>query len=418
MSDGSGGFIPDPARINNAKMQEYRQSFFSTSYGFTSSIRPLYQNQIFGASNIQYNLKGLTVRSEFIGTGDEPEWELIWGEWEKEKVSIHNFSTNFSALFMDKTQTFSMTAELPPRDSALSWRTGLRVWITETDASWRIQHPGDPEERKLDPFIATERINFAPYGNFTQNLNLDTELREMTSMTSTLNLTKWSTSVSYTAARMLGFEPNASGTDWVQRTGDENMTLRNRDFIINFSRNFKAVDFWNDRIRFNVNTSSRMFFDLQRYTSSNLTFSMGFTLGITRFLNLSMSANSDNSVIYRYFRNWFFFNREYTDMLNIPDGPQNNLFRDLIDSFRFDDDDLRKRSGFKMKNFRISAIHYLGDWNATLNWTMMPFRPVGRREYDMNNEVSFLLEWVPITEIKSDISFNKQRTPEWVVQGL
>jgi hypothetical protein len=131
-----------------------------------------------------------------------------------------------------------------------------------------------------------------------------------------------------------------------------------------------------------------------------------------------MSANSDNSVIYRYFRNWFFFNKEYTDMLNIPDGPQNNLFRDLLDSFRFDDEDLRKRSGFKMKNFRISATHFLGDWNATLNWTMMPFRPVGRREYEMNNEVSFLLEWIPFTEIKSDVSLNKQRTPEWVVQGL
>jgi hypothetical protein len=69
-----------------------------------------------------------------------------------------------------------------------------------------------------------------------------------------------------------------------------------------------------------------------------------------------------------------------------------------------------------MGNFKLLATHYLGDWNAILNWTVSPYRPAGARRYEMNNEVSFLLQWVPIKEIKSDISYNKSNNPEWTIK--
>jgi hypothetical protein len=66
--------------------------------------------------------------------------------------------------------------------------------------------------------------------------------------------------------------------------------------------------------------------------------------------------------------------------------------------------------------------HHLGDWNAILNWSMTPYRTPATAndppKYEINNEVTFLLQWIPINEIKSDISYNKRNTPEWVVKGL
>jgi len=53
-----------------------------------------------------------------------------------------------------------------------------------------------------------------------------------------------------------------------------------------------------------------------------------------------------------------------------------------------------------------------------LNWSMIPYRPTGSHKYEISNEVSFLLQWIPISEIKSDIKFNKKNTPEWEVKGL
>ena len=402
----------DPVKVSSAKMQEYKQSFFSTAYGFTSSLRPLYKNSVFGSSSLQYNLNGLAVKSNFTGTGDDPEWEMIYGEWTKEKITTHKFSANMSASVMDKIQTLSVSAELPPRDSAMSWSAGFRVWISETDASMRIQFPGEPDRRKLEPFIATERLKFGTFGSFTQNLNLDTELVEQTSLTSTLNLSQWGLTASYAASRMLGYEYiPGSAAGWVPRTGDP--TLKSRDFTVSYSKNISQKDLWNNRMQFTVNTSSRLLFDLQRYTNSNFSFTLGFTINISKFLDLTMSTTSENSYIYRYFKDWSIFSDAD---INLPDGPQNNLFLDLLNSFRFDNEELRKESGFKMKNFRISINHYLGDWNAILNWTMSPERFGNSRQYEMNNVVSFLVQWAPISEIKSDISYNKRNTPEWSVK--
>jgi len=409
----------DPDKVEKARLQEYKQSFFSTSYGISSTLRPLYQNPVFGASNLQYNLKGLAVRSKFDeknSTGDNPRWTLDTGEWTKEKIDNHQFSTSISALVMDKTQTFSVTTNLPPKDSELTWRTGLRMWISETDANMRILFPEDAEKRKLEPLYATERIIFGTYGNFSQSVVMNMEVRSTTSLTSSLNLTKWGLTATYAAARMKGYEyipPNsgAVNTGWVQRNAEE--TLQPRDFTMNYSKNINMKDLWNNRLQFTVNTSSRLFLDLQRYTNSTFSFSLGFTLGIKKFLDLSLSTSSENASVYRYFRNMPFFNDAPID---IPEGPQNNVLIDLLNSFRFDDNKLRESSGFKMKNFRVAATHYLGDWNAILSWNMAPYRPPSKRQYEINNEVSFLVQWIPISEIKTDVAYNKRNNPKWTVK--
>jgi len=423
----SGSGVTDPAKIENAKLREYKQSFFSTSYGISSTLRPLYRNDIFGASSLQYNLKGLAVRSKFdeeTSTGDNPQWDLEYGEWVSEKIDNHQFSTNLSALVMDKTQTFSVTTDLPPKDPVLAWRTGLRIWVTETDANMRILFPGDEEKQKLEPLYATERILFGTYGSFSQGMVLNTEDKELTSLTSTLNLSKWGLTTTYSASRMLGYEyippdtPDVVATGWVQRkgeavTGDPNYLIRSKDFSMNYSKSFNMKELWGNRLQFTVTTGSRLFFDLQRYTSSNFNFSLGFTLGINKFMDLSLTATSENAYIYRYFKDMPFFSDAPIEVL---DGDQNNILLDLINSFRFDDDMLRESSGFKMKSFRIAATHYLGDWNAILSWTMSPYRPPTSRQYEINNEVSFLVQWMPINEIKTDLSYNKRNTPEWTVK--
>jgi hypothetical protein len=411
--------VTDPTKVDNAKLQEYRQSFFSTSYNFSSTLRPLYQDPIFKSSSLQYNLRGLAVKSKFNdleSTGDDPKWDLEYGEWNREKIDTHQFITTISALIMDKSQTASLAAEMPPQDTSLTWRTNFNIWITETEASMKIMFPGEPDRRKLEPLYATERLSFGAYGNFSQSMILDTEEREITSLTTSLNLTKWGFSASYAAARMQGYEYDPTGTPpngWVLKSGDE--TLQSSSFLMNYAMSTGRKDFWDKKMNISFNTSSRLFFDLQRYTNSNFTFSLGFTLGLSKFMDLSMSANSENASIYRYFKDMPPFN---SAPINVPDGPQNNLFLDLFDSFRFDDRALRERSGYKMKSFRISATHYLGDWNAILDWSMSPYRPPGERRYEINNEVTFLVQWIPITEIKSDVSYNRRNTPEWKVQGL
>ena len=421
LNEEADEYIKNPSKVASDKEAEYRQSFFSTSYSLSSTLRPLYQNSIFKASSLQYSLTGLAVKSNLVKMNgeDDPEYELIYGEWDKSKIDTHQLKTDISAQIMDKTQSVSLTAEMPPKDPAISWQANFRVWITTTSANMRILYPGEPERRKLEPFSATEQLNFGDYGNLSQTLTLNTEEREITSLTTSLSLPKWGLSASYAATRMQGYEYIPSGTSgsWKQKEGDP--TLQSSSFSMRFSKSTGKKEFWDKRLNFSVNNTSALTFDLQRYTSSKFTFDLGFTLGLNKFVDLSMSAVSQNDAIYRYVKDIPPFN---SAPINVPDGPQNNVFLDLINSFRFDEEALRRSSGFKMKSFRVSATHYLGDWDAVLSWTMSPYLPPvtgpGKREYIINNEVSFLVRWIPISEIRSDVSYNKRNTPEWQVKGL
>jgi hypothetical protein len=431
-------------KIANDKLQEARQSFFSTSYGTTVSVKPLYRDAIFGQSSLSYNIRGIFVKSKFsersTTTIDEleswagnPDWDLEWAAWDKDKITAHSLTAYLAAFVLNNTQTFTMTADLPPRDPKLNWSTALKIWITETNASWGIQRPEEHGHWKLDPFNFTEKLSFGDYGNFTFNMAMDTEGwgsretgkmgRRVNFITTSLNLTKWGISAAFTASRMLGYEyirgSTLASSGWQMRMGDENYFLRPKDFSLSVSEKIAMKDILKNKskniIDFSIDIKSGLFLNLQQYTSSNFTFSLGFTFDISKFLSLSMAAESVNSRIFQYFHNWPGFRSAHIDL---PPGTQTNLFLDLINSFRFDNDELRKKSGFKMKSFRITATHHLGDWNAVLDWSMSPYRPAGSRKYEIYNEVSFLLQWIPITEIKSDIKYNKRNSPEWVVKGL
>jgi hypothetical protein len=429
---------PDPDKVSNAKLQEYKNSFFTTSYNITTSLRPFYYNPIFGASSLSYTLGGLIVRTRFsqTGTAENPDWDFIWGKFAKDGtegkeegipfIDTHQISANLSALVLDKTQTLSLAAELYPRVTSFSWRTGIRAWISETDANMRIRHPVNSVERKIEPLYLDERLIFGSFGNFSLNLvrnfddliesNNGLDAHSWKSLTTTLNLTKWGLSASYNATRMRGYkyerpDPSSPSGRWVER--EDEPRLQSNYFKLTYVNNTKKQGLWGGRLQFNVNVNTSLNFNLQEYTRSNLLFSLGFTLGINNFLDLTFSANSENAYIYRYFRNMPFFSDAD---IYIPSGPQNNPFLDLINSFRFDDDSLRRSSGYKMKGFSISAKHYLGDWTAELDWAMVPERSSTSNQYEINNKVSFLVKWIPISEIKSDITYNKNYDPAWTVK--
>jgi hypothetical protein len=90
------------------------------------------------------------------------------------------------------------------------------------------------------------------------------------------------------------------------------------------------------------------------------------------------------------------------DKIEVPG--EKNVFIDLINSFRFDDEQLRRESGFKLKSLGFSATHFLGDWNATLSVSTSPY--LQGRVYKFITNVSFLIQWLPISEIKSEVYYD------------
>jgi hypothetical protein len=271
----------------------------------------------------------------------------------------------------------------------------------------KIFDPGDELKQRLDFLYTTETFRFGSLGSLQQYMVFDPEKNEFNTLTTTLSL--GGLSAAYTAVRQIPYRLNhntAAGYNpalpvgWVQEGTED---LVSRDFSLAYVKNFDPKKFWNDRLSFSLNLNTSLNLDLQRYTYSRFRFALGFTLGISNFLDLSFSTNSENAMIYRYFK-------DLLDLpFDLPDGEQNNFFLDLFNSFRFDDDQRRKSSGFKLKSFTLSAVHHLGDWNAKLDLSFSPYldQTAFPYEYRFNNTISFIVQWVPISEIKTEARLDK-----------
>ncbi|GHT69225.1 hypothetical protein FACS1894110_18270 [Spirochaetia bacterium] len=411
-----------------------KDRFFSTSYNFSTTVKPLYFSSVWGNSSIQYELKGLLAQSVFKnGNGkpgsptlqDEPEWEVKYGHFDKDSedkdyLNSHAVITNIAADVLGKAQTFKFTADLPPRKEVkLKWDATLRAWIAQVTVGTGIAFPDKDEDKtasrimeeekkdyKLDPLDVTGTFTFWKYGDLKQTMKFDMEKNNFTSLTTSLNIWGFMAyfQASYSKPWEFKYTPGAtSGNGWFQ-TAEE--TFHPDSFAFGYARIFKKENLWKNRLSFSVNVDTKMTFNLQQYTASDFYFNLGFTLGITKFIDISFSTKSTNKVIYRYFKDMPGFQIP----LPLPEGDQNNFFLDLFNSFRFDDEALRRSSGFKLSEFQLDVTHHLGDWNAKLGMILKPYRdetgPIPK--YKFNTELSFLVQWIPISEIKTDMKLDKE----------
>jgi len=396
------------------------KSFYSTSYGYSGTLRPFPQNPVFSQSNMQYTIRGTLFRS--IYQRDRMELEHRWGSWAKEQtrngefipgLNNHRLTTNIMANVFDNQQSLSTSIDLPPMDPLISINAAFRYLFSETSARITLSKPelinNRPNEEWRINFNFTEILIFTNYSELSFNLKVDPDENnklEVTSISSSLSL--WNFRASFTALKTYRytFKPDnlfdySLGGNW-ERYGTPD--LYPSDLTFSYRREFAGMEIIKDRLSFSMHVNSSLGFDLIRYTNSSFLLQFGFNLGVSNFMDLKLSLTSENTVIFRYFKG-------IPGMENLTaiykDGPQNNILIDLIDSFNFFDESKRRRSGFKMKSFNLSVIHYLGDWRAELDVAMFPHMTTSRGipRYEVSADVSFLVQWVPISEIRSDIRY-------------
>ena len=115
-------------------------------------------------------------------------------------------------------------------------------------------------------------------------------------------------------------------------------------------------------------------------------------------MDITFSSDSQNSVVYRYFQ------EHSSSNLRIPG--ENNLFRDLWNSFAFWDEGLRKSSGFKLKNLDFRISHSLHDWTLAFEVKLSPRQLTdtnGRVYYDFSPYWALSVVWKPFASMKTNI---------------
>ncbi|MDR2807401.1 MAG: LPS-assembly protein LptD [Spirochaetaceae bacterium] len=373
----------------------YNASFFSSTWEFGAGIKPFYRSSVWSNSNFQYNIKGVLAKTIFSGTGLEPHWDIEGSQWNKDYFDNHQFSVNLAASVMDLSQNLNIAMDMPPEDSAITANATVRIWRSETTLSGKINNPGP--EQIFDLFTLKETFTFdtARSGSLQASLIYDPEKEELRSVSS--NIAWNGISASFVASYLKSYELDAEMGWFIPADAEEKM--QPSTFSLEYNKTFKHDSLEQNNLSFSLSLHPTLTFNLQRYTYSRFSFVLGFTMKIRDFLDITFSSTSENTVVFRYFQDVPFFD------LPIELPGEKNFFIDLLNSFRFDNEMIRRNSGFKLKSFDLHLVHHLGDWDASLGIKLSPY--LDGRVYQFNNQVSFVVQWSPLAEIKTEIQHDK-----------
>jgi hypothetical protein len=380
------------AKRETAKRNIHGVNRISTSGEYNFTLRPFYGSSVWSATNFQYALKGILAQTMYDSVNDSWSWD--YAAWNNKHIELHRAQANVNAQVMDKTQSLIVSAELPPKESAVTGDATLRAWISESNARSRVRDPFEADPF-FEPLYLTETLRFTDKIYLRQYAVYTPDLSDWTVLTT--SLTFWELTASFTATRSKSYylDTNmAAGTSgWYENSGEEK--LNPQELRIAYNKSFSREGMSNI---FTVKLNTGFVYDLRRYTYSKFTFNMGITARVTKLLDVTLSSYSENSEIYRYFKDH--------SGLSLP---LKNPLLDLADSFRFDDMEKRRQSGFKLKSFSLDFVHHLGDWDATLGVKLSPELDLTSmpRQYRFNTTISFLIQWKPIQQLKTDIKYDK-----------
>ncbi len=385
-----------PAEKDAALLRAYNSTLFTSNAEFSLTAKPFVGDEVWGGSNLKYTLKGLLAKTAFDGSALEPSWELVYGTWTPEDLETHSLAATMAASIRGREQSLFLVSDLPPEEGKLSAGSTLRVWRTQSTVGAAVLDPfGTPY---YNPVTFSETLDLGEKRTLKQEGVYDPELEELTSLVSSLAFGKLS--ASFQAAYSYAYEMEA---DYGWKTSADPQRLLPKKISLAYNDAQARDPLWLDRIAYTLNLATSLDLDLQRYTYSTFSFSLGTTVKIAEFMDLTLSAKSQNAVLYRYLQDLPIWQE------NVAVPGEQNILVDLADSFRFDDEEKRQSSGFKLKSFSFGATHYLGDWNAKLGIDLAPYLDTTQVPYRylFNTKVSFLVQWIPIPELKTQITRDK-----------
>lgn len=369
------------------------------------SFRPFYYTKHFSETSLTWNTTVKMIRTEFVGDENNPEWDYLTTDiWDEDCVTVHNMNLVLAAAEFDKkmTQKLSLTTTLPPQVDRYSGTVTLGFPYVSFSAGTGIKKKSATDDTWVkEDFVQSLSVNmFANKLRFTQSYTYD--LEESTHDSFKLSLSGFGLQAAYTASYVSGYRFDST-KGWLSESDKE---FQPYQFSLSYSSGTKTFKSWGDRISVSPSLSTSVVYDFLRPTNSYFRFVPSITFKVNDFLDIKFSAESRNSIIYRYFCSESEYQEKYSGV------GERNVFQDLIDSFRFDDESRRISSGFKIQSLKIDITHDLDDWDLNCSFSIKPrlLTPSstghdGRTGsyYDFSPHFSISVAWRPLASMKTQI---------------
>lgn len=389
-----GGYSENSKK--NLQETDYKASYLNLMNDNSLSFKPFIYYPNFKDTGISWNTSIKIVRTEFIGDAENPEWDYLTVDWtDADSITSHTLNATLAANELsDKfSQSLVFTATLPPQVDkyyatlnlkfphiSLSAETGI-AQKSLTDETWKKEQ--FKQSASFDFFDSQLKI--------TESYNYDLEEKYSDSMKAALSYKGLQAAYTMRYTTPYDFDEE---TGWIAKDEKKFIPYSASLAYTASGKNFKI---WKNRIELIPGISTSIVFDFVRPTNSYFIFSPSLTFRIHKAFYLKFSSTSRNDVIYRYFQ---------SAMGNPGRLPgETNLFVDLINGFRFDNEDLRKSSGFKLKSFELTMTHDLHDWDFNCRIKIEPrlITEGSSKYYDFSPLFTLSVVWRPMDSFKTKI---------------
>ena len=418
LDEAIGGYTESAAKtLMLADYKAESQDIVNTN---TITLKPLTYFDYFSNSSVSWNSTIKLYRTEFTGDTDTPTWKAYGVDWEDDdSITVNSLSAVLSSSEFDNklTQSLSFTTVMPPLLRQYTASLNLTFPFVSASISSGYQETThddvDTEEKwKKSPLSQSLTFTF-PLSNINKAYTSSVKLSEAFTYNleddnpDSLKLTaSWASfQLSYVMSYTYGYDFSKE-SGWTVRTDKEFLPY---SLSASYSPSTKTFYKWSNRISVSPGLSTSVTADLLRPTNSYFLFSPSITFKIAEFLDLTFSSTSRNSVLYWY------FNNNSGDFYSDWGGFPGNIVKDLIDSFRFDDNSKRENSGFKLKSLNMKISHDLHDWafNFTMKVEPRLVTENGVKRYDFNPYITIGVVWNPMESMKTSI---KDAYGEWSLE--
>ena len=408
-SGGTNGGYSESSR-KNLILTDYKATYLKL-YGSNSvSFKPLVYFKHFKETSISWNTNINWLRTEFIGDADNPEWDYLTVDWtDKESITSHTMSATLAANEMDERfkQSLTLTATLPPQVDKYYGTLNLTFpYVSVTGETGVSKTSATDDTWKKEPFRQSASVTlFNSKLKFTESYNYNMEDGHHDDMKLALSYEGLQASYTMRYTTTYDFDGdkynpdgtiNAYGKGWVANSEKEFVPY---SLSLAYSSPSKTFKKWKNRIEVTPGLSTSISYDFIRPTQSYFIFTPSVTFRLNKMFYIKFAAESRNDVIYRYFQ----------DAAGHPGRipGETNPILDLINGFRFDNEALRKSSGFKLKSFIIQMTHELHDWDFNMKFKVSPrlvTSSSGSKYYDFSPFFSLSVVWRPMDSIKTKIA--------------
>ncbi len=385
----------------------------------TVTLRPLIYYPVFSETNIAWNSSIRLYHRKFIGDADTEDWEEHYADWtDEESITVNSLSTDIRAKEWNNKLSQSLRLEMvmPPLKKKYTATLSLGVPYVSASVSSGFEEIRQEEVAKMNdkdkekyqnqkwkksPLNQTLTVTlFDSKLKLSENFTYNMEDDNPDSLKLTASL--FGVQLAYVQSYVLGYEFDAVKGWYIpeeKRKNDEKEFLP-YSFSLSYSNSGKTHQTWFNRLSYTLGLNTSIVADLLRPTNSYFLFTPSVKFSIFEFCDITFSASSRNSLLYWYFHN------DVGDLKSEWGGFPGNILKDLLDSFRFDNEEKRQNSGFKLKSFNMTVSHDLHDWKANMTMKIEPriITENGKKMYDFKPYITIGVVWNPMESMKTTIT--------------